>query len=103
MAPAYQDREIQEMLTDFVIRHGHVLLGDQPPMPGQQRIRRRNRGDIPQDAPSERLGLRRQTTALIVREPQTSRAELFPQGPVLFLEIGPVRQQLTYPVFGVLG
>ena len=33
------------------------------------------------------LGLRRQTTALIVREPQTSGTELFPKGAVLLLEI----------------
>jgi hypothetical protein len=56
-------------------------------MPGQQGVRRHNRGDVPQDAPSDCLGFRRQTPTLIVREPQTSRAELFPQGAVLFLEI----------------
>jgi hypothetical protein len=37
--------------------------------------------------PSECPGFRRQATALIVREPQTSGAELFSQGAVLFLEI----------------
>src|SRR5712692_2975507 len=56
-------------------------------LPGQQGVRRHNRGDVPEDAPSECLGFRRQTTALIVREPQTSRAELFPKGAVLLLEI----------------
>jgi putative transposase len=35
-----------------------ALLRDQPPMPGQQGVRRHNRGDVPQDAPSECLGFR---------------------------------------------
>jgi len=42
---------------------------------------------FPKTSPSEYLGFHRQTAALLVREPQTSRAKLFPQGPVLFLEI----------------
>jgi hypothetical protein len=46
-----------------------------------------NRCDFPQHAPSEYLGFRRQTPALIVREPQTPGSELFPQGAVLLLEI----------------
>jgi hypothetical protein len=33
------------------------------------------------------LGFRRQSTALSVGEPQTSRPELFPQDAILFLEI----------------
>jgi hypothetical protein len=37
--------------------------------------------------PSECPRFRRQATALIVREPQTSGAQLFPQGAVLLLEI----------------
>ena len=56
-------------------------------MPGQQGVRRHNRGDVPQDAPSKCLGFRRQTTALIVREPQTSGTELFPQSAVLLLKV----------------
>lgn len=55
-------------------------------MPGQQAIRRENRGDVPQDAPAECRGLRRQTTTLSVREPEPSGAQLFPQGAVLVLE-----------------
>ena len=57
------------------------------PVPGQQRVGRHNRGDIPQDAASECPGFRRESTALVVREPQTSGPELFPQDAVLFLEI----------------
>jgi hypothetical protein len=38
------------------------------------------------DPLSECLGFRRQTTALIVREPQTPGADLFPLSAVLFLE-----------------
>ena len=39
------------------------------------------------NAVNECLGFRRQTTALIVGEPQTSGADLFPQGAVLLLDI----------------
>ncbi len=46
-----------------------VLLGDQCPMPGQQRVRRHDCRDVPQHAPAEYLSFRRQPTALIVREP----------------------------------
>src|SRR5712692_6921162 len=49
--------------------------------------RRHNCGDVPEETPSECLGLRRQATTLSVRESQPSGAELFPQGAVLLLEV----------------
>ena len=64
-----------------------VLLGDQGPVPRQQRVRRHNRGDVPQHAPFECLGFRRQSSALRVGEPDTSGPELFPQHAVLLLKI----------------
>jgi hypothetical protein len=57
------------------------------PSPREQRVRRHNRDDVPQDAASECLGSRRQSTALRVGEPQSSVSELFPQDPMLFVEI----------------
>ena len=56
-----------------------VLLRDQPTMPGQQGVRRDNRADVPQDAPSEYLGFRGEPSPLMVRELQASGAEQFPQ------------------------
>jgi len=53
----------------------------------QQRVRRHNRGDVPQETPSEYLGFCRQSTTLRVGEPQTSGPELFPQEAIFFLEI----------------
>ena len=64
-----------------------VFLGDQCAVPRQQGVRRHDRGDVPQDAASECLGFRRQSTALSVGEPQPSGPELFPQHAVLLLEI----------------
>ena len=64
-----------------------VLLRDQPTMPGQQGVRRDNRANVPQDAPSEYLGFRGQPSPLLVRELQSSGAEQFSHGAVLFLEV----------------
>ena len=64
-----------------------VFLRDQRPVPRQQRVRRHHRRDISQDAASERLGFRRQSTALNVGEPQASGPDLLPEDTVLFLEI----------------
>jgi hypothetical protein len=56
-------------------------------VPGQQRVRCHNRGEISEDTTSEILSSRRQSSALRVAEPQTPVAELFAQDAVLFLEI----------------
>src|SRR5207245_1664152 len=64
-----------------------VFLCDQYPVPRQQRVRRHNRGEVPQNAASECLGFRRQPTALSVGEAHTSGPQLFPQDTVLFVEV----------------
>ena len=56
-------------------------------MPRQQGVRGHNRGDVPQNAASEGLGVRRQSSALRVGEPQPSEPELFAQDAVLILEV----------------
>jgi hypothetical protein len=66
-------------------------------MPGQQGVRRHDRGDVPQHVPSKCLGFRRQTTTLIVREPQTSGADLLAQGADLLLEIVDDSALLVHP------
>jgi hypothetical protein len=56
-------------------------------VPRQQGVRRHDRGDVPQDAAAEGLGSCRQSSALIVGEPQPSGAELFAENAVLLLKM----------------
>ena len=64
-----------------------VLLGDESPVPCQQRIRRHDRGELAQQPSSQCPGFRGEPTALVVSEAQATGAELFPQDAVLFLKI----------------
>jgi len=64
-----------------------VLLCDQTAMPGQQRLRSHNRAQLAQQVASEPLRLGSQPAALVVCEPQSLVAQLFPQDPILFSKI----------------
>ena len=64
-----------------------VLLGDQRPVPRQQRVRRHDRGNLAQQPSAECPGFRGEPTALIVGEAQAPGSEPFAQDAVLFLEI----------------
>ena len=44
---------------------------DQLPMPAQQRVRRRDRGDLPQDATTHPVGSRRQPASIVVGQAQS--------------------------------
>jgi hypothetical protein len=57
-------------------------------VPGQQGVRRYNRGHILYDAAPEGPGFRGEPTALIVREAQTPGPKLFPQHAIFLLQIG---------------
>jgi hypothetical protein len=52
-------------------------------VPAQQRFRRDDCGDLGQHLPPKSSGFGRETPALVIREPQTSIAELFPKDTVL--------------------
>ena len=67
--------------------HTIVLPGDQPAVPGQQRCRCHNRGQIIKHTPAQFLGPDRQASALIVIEMQPLGSELLAQDAVLFLKI----------------
>jgi hypothetical protein len=56
-------------------------------VPRQQRVRRDDRGELPQQPSPQRPSLRGEPTALIVGEPQPPGAGLFAQDAVLFQEI----------------
>ena len=64
-----------------------VLLGDQFPVLGQQRLRRDNAGDLGQNLPLECFGFNRQSAALVVIEAYSPVAELLSKNAVLLAKI----------------
>ncbi len=56
-------------------------------MPPQNRVRCHNRRHLTQRSPPEAVSPRREASPLIVREAQTSAAQLRPQDAILFHEI----------------
>ena len=62
--------------------------GYQLPMPAQQGVRRRDRGDLPQDRTADSVCSGGQPPAIVVRETQSTSAKLTAQEPVLFHEVG---------------
>lgn len=56
-------------------------------MPGEQGVRRHDRGDVSQHASPKCSGFRGEPSALMVREAQTPGPELFPQDAVFLLQI----------------
>jgi hypothetical protein len=64
-----------------------VLMGDQSPMPREQRIRRDDGPNRRERPPAERLGFRGQADTLIVGESHSPGTELLAQHAVLRLEM----------------
>ncbi len=56
-------------------------------VPAQDRIWRDDRGDAGENAPTEDLALRCESAALVIRESESSPAELFLQDAVLLHEV----------------
>jgi hypothetical protein len=63
-------------------------------MPAQQRVGRRDRGDLAQGRPAHSVRPRRQPSAIVVGETQSPGPKLAPQEPVLFDQ---VRDRLPLP------
>ena len=64
-----------------------VLLGDQPPVPAEDRVRGHDTGDLHQRASAELPATHRESTALGVCEPKRSRTKLFAEDAILLSEI----------------
>ena len=64
-----------------------VGLGDQSPVPAENRVRRDDAGDLHQDAPSEFLAAHGESTALVVGQAKRSGAQVLPEDPILLPEI----------------
>jgi hypothetical protein len=64
-----------------------VFLGDEPPVPSQEGLRRNDRSDFAKKAPPERLRLSRQAPALIVVQAEAFGSQLLAQHLVFFAEI----------------
>jgi len=56
-------------------------------MPTENRVRRHNRGDLPEDPTSEPFAEDSQATALVIGQPQSPAAQLRLQDAVFFPEI----------------
>ena len=64
-----------------------VCLGDQSPVPAENRVRRDDAGDLHQDAPSELLAAHGESTALGIGPTKRPRAQVLPEDPILLPEI----------------
>jgi len=64
------------------------LLGNQPLVPTQDRIRRHDRTDLAEHLPAQNLSLHCQAPAFIVGETNPLALEFCPEDPVLFLDVG---------------
>jgi hypothetical protein len=63
------------------------LLGNQPPVPTQDRVRRHDGRHLSQTLTTESLGFRRQAAALVVSQPNTPPPQLPPKAAVLLHQI----------------
>jgi hypothetical protein len=64
-----------------------VLLGDQPPVPAEDRVRGDDTGHLHQCAPAKSLAAHCESTALGVSEPKRSRTKLLAEDAILLSEI----------------
>jgi len=64
-----------------------VVLGDEGPVPGQQRVRCHERGKLAQQPSAQYPGVYGEPTALVVGEAQAPGTDLFTQDAVLFPKI----------------
>ena len=64
-----------------------VCLGDQSPVPAENRVRRDDAGDLDPDAPSEFLAAHGESTALGIGPAKRPRAQVLPEDPILLPEI----------------
>ena len=64
-----------------------VRLGDQSPVPAENRVRRDDAGDLHHDAPSEFLAAHGESTALGIGQAKRPRAQVLPEDPILLPEI----------------
>jgi hypothetical protein len=64
------------------------LPGNQLAMPPQQRVGRRDRGDVSQDGTADAMRMGGQPTAILVREAQPTSTKLMPKEPVLLNQVG---------------
>ncbi|MGA2078298.1 MAG: hypothetical protein ABSH52_32825 [Terriglobia bacterium] len=64
-----------------------VFAGDELAVPGQERLRRDQGGQLVKHPAAQFLGVDRQATALVVVQAQPSIAELFPKNSVFPLEL----------------
>ena len=64
-----------------------VCLGDQSPVPAENRVRRDDAGDLHPDAPSEFLAAHGESTALGIGQAKRPRAQVLPEDPILLPKI----------------
>jgi hypothetical protein len=62
-------------------------VGNQPPVPTQDRVRRHDGRHLSQNLATESLAFRREAAALVVSQPDTPPPQLLPKGAVLLYEV----------------
>ena len=94
--PRIVDRHPDHELGDVLSGHGStstsagaaiVFLGDQSPVPTQDRIRGDDARDLRQDPPAEFVTAHSESTTLGVRQAKRPRAQVFSEDPILLPEI----------------
>ena len=78
---------IFECASKRTARAAVVCLGDQSPVPAENRVRRDDAGDLHPDAPSELLAAHGESTALGIGQAKRPRAQVLPEDPILLPEI----------------
>jgi hypothetical protein len=89
-SPSHSHDELTDLTQDTAPSESSAvrpLSGDQLPMPPEQGIRRRDRGDLPQNRTAESVRAGGQPAAIVVRETQPPSTKLTAQQPVLFDQV----------------
>ena len=73
--------------SDVLLGTAIVLLGDQPPLPAENRVRRDDACHLTQDPPAEFLTSHRESPALGVGQAKRSRTKMLPEDAILLPEI----------------
>ena len=73
--------------SDVLLGTAIVLLGDQPPVPAENRVRRDDACHLTQDPPAEFLTSHRESPALGVGQAKRSRTKMLPEDAILLPEI----------------
>ena len=83
----HSDRECPDLLEDAgatgTSRHAGQFAGNRGPVPSEDRVRRHERGHLGQDTSPQSVALGRESTPLVIGQPETPPAQLLFEDAVL--------------------